>query len=294
VMSTGGAAWGEFIKDLAEQMGLDSCYRRSVPAGGALHRWLPEDVEFAVAYFMLRTGRAPTMIECRANPDLPHPRAINEAFGCTPGEFFRLLAATLGTPVNLGRKGARREAAQAPAVTVGQGDPLLRRNVCRGITAGQFLTAYRDAGGRFTVTAKAIRDAGHPISVEMAKEIATELYGRHRSLYLCFWPHPPVAVSGNASIDDFDRKLQLLSDWAKKSGHLRPSKKDRPGQFFMYQWLKNQELRVARGTMPAEHLAALRALPGGEERFGRARPARNPRHGLCENTHGSCMVASRY
>ncbi len=60
----------------------------------------------------------------------------------------------------------------------------------------------------------------------------------------------------------FAHNLQVAQDYFKEHGHLRPDKRERPGGVNLYQWLKNQELRLQKGTMPVERQQALQSLPG--------------------------------
>ena len=68
----------------------------------------------------------------------------------------------------------------------------------------------------------------------------------------------------------FAQNLQVAREYVSEHGHLRPDKGERPGGMNLYQWLKNQELRLRKGTMPPERRQALESLPGWTERVSRS------------------------
>lgn len=71
----------------------------------------------------------------------------------------------------------------------------------------------------------------------------------------------------------FAYNLAAAQEFYAANGHLRPAKKDRPRGVNLYQWLRNQELRIRKGTMEPEREEALRGLPGWTERMGGTRSA---------------------
>lgn len=94
-------------------------------------------------------------------------------------------------------------------------------------------------------------------------------------------PPPPVVGLGTGSAHHslmpdgtvvenrharFLYNLEVARKYAEEHGHLRPRKQDRPHGVNLYQWLKNQELRITKGTMPSERRAAVESLPGWAER----------------------------
>lgn len=66
----------------------------------------------------------------------------------------------------------------------------------------------------------------------------------------------------------FAYNLAAAQEFYAANGHLRPAKKDRPRGVNLYQWLRNQELRIEKGTMEPERGEALKGLPGWAERCG--------------------------
>ena len=65
----------------------------------------------------------------------------------------------------------------------------------------------------------------------------------------------------------FDANLAVASAYATEHGHLMPKKHERPQGVDLQMWLKNQEARIRKGTMPAMRRAALDAIPAWRERL---------------------------
>lgn len=65
----------------------------------------------------------------------------------------------------------------------------------------------------------------------------------------------------------FEANLAVAQAYAAEHGHLMPKKHERPSGVDLQMWLKNQEARFRKGTMPPERLAMLDALPAWRERI---------------------------
>jgi hypothetical protein len=79
---------------------------------------------------------------------------------------------------------------------------------------------------------------------------------------------PDGTVVGSRE-ERFAHNLEVARAYAEEHGHLRPRKAERPQGVNLYQWLKNQETRIRRGTMPAVRRAALEDLSAWRQRTGR-------------------------
>jgi hypothetical protein len=74
-------------------------------------------------------------------------------------------------------------------------------------------------------------------------------------------------------------------EYFAENGDLLPPKDARPRGVNLYQWLKNQELQIASGTLRPDRAAVLNELPGWRDRqlqrtlgSARQRTRRGPRH----------------
>jgi hypothetical protein len=63
--------------------------------------------------------------------------------------------------------------------------------------------------------------------------------------------------------------LAVARAYAAEHGHLLPKKDERPGGVNLLMWLKNQEIRIANGTMPLDRRSELEALAEWRERATR-------------------------
>jgi hypothetical protein len=64
----------------------------------------------------------------------------------------------------------------------------------------------------------------------------------------------------------FALNLAVAKKYAAEHGHLMPRKHERPSGVNLLQWLKNQEIRIAKGTMPLPRRAELEAMPEWRDR----------------------------
>jgi hypothetical protein len=60
----------------------------------------------------------------------------------------------------------------------------------------------------------------------------------------------------------FEFNLEAARGFCEAHGHLRPTRKDRPRGVNLYQWLKNQEMRIPKGTLEPERREFLNGLRG--------------------------------
>lgn len=82
----------------------------------------------------------------------------------------------------------------------------------------------------------------------------------HRSLM-------PNGIVVNNRDERFEVNLAVARQYAAEHGHLLPTKNERPDGISLYMWLKNQELRIARGTLEPDRQAKVGALPGWLKRM---------------------------
>lgn len=67
----------------------------------------------------------------------------------------------------------------------------------------------------------------------------------------------------------FAANLAVAQAYAAEHGHLLPKKHERPNGVNLLMWLKNQELRIKKGTMPPERRAELETIAAWRERVAR-------------------------
>jgi hypothetical protein len=65
----------------------------------------------------------------------------------------------------------------------------------------------------------------------------------------------------------FALNLAAAKKYAADHGHLMPTKHERPAGVNLLMWLKNQEIRISKGTMPLPRRAQLEAMPEWRNRM---------------------------
>jgi hypothetical protein len=83
-------------------------------------------------------------------------------------------------------------------------------------------------------------------------------------------PHRSVMPDGTvveSRNERFVYNAQVARKYFAEHGHLQPKKKDRPDGVNLYQWLKNQELQIRKGTILPDRKAVVEALEGWTERL---------------------------
>lgn len=76
---------------------------------------------------------------------------------------------------------------------------------------------------------------------------------------------PDGTVVGSRD-ERFAANLAVARSYAEEHGHLLPKKDERPNGVNLLMWLKNQELRISKGTMPLDRLAELTMIPEWRDR----------------------------
>lgn len=79
----------------------------------------------------------------------------------------------------------------------------------------------------------------------------------------------PDGTVVNSRDERFAANLEVARTYAAEHGHLLPKKHERPNGVNLLMWLKNQEIRIANGTMPRDRRSELEAIPEWCERAGR-------------------------
>lgn len=78
----------------------------------------------------------------------------------------------------------------------------------------------------------------------------------------------PDGTTVHSRDERFAANLAVARAYAAEQGHLMPNKRERPKGVNLLQWLKNQEIRIAKGTMPRARRDELQAIPEWRDRVG--------------------------
>jgi hypothetical protein len=266
--------WSNAMQVIAAANQIESVYADGVaPVGGPKDMWNASMVRDAIDVFVREHRRVPTMRDCRIENNLPSAETVVRHMNMPFAEAMELVAEEHNLSDSLR---ARPVFTAESGVAIPEGTGVVSREdavwgertmVAAGLSARRFMEAFRSAEGRFIPTAVRLKTDGFIVSDARVREIAKRVYDERREFYEAFWPAAPISMAGNTRPGDFEYKVGLIEKFANESGHCRVPKKYKPEGQNLYQFIKNQVLRIQRGTMPAEHMSRLHALPGGAEIF---------------------------
>ncbi len=113
-----------------------------------------------------------------------------------------------------------------------------------------------------------VRKLHRPVRDEATPErpVADGIGGRLGSAARSKMPDGTIVESRD---ERFAINLAAARAYAAEHGHLMPKKHERPNGINLLMWLKNQEIRIKKGTMPGNRRMELEAIPEWRERAAR-------------------------